>query len=205
MLGPILKELREHIPFTLLGAFAGIIIMAIIIWGGISATISHYIFHIFHPLHIMISAFITTAMYRLHKGKILPAVFIGYFGFIGICTLSDIIFPYLGGIFLGIEMEYHLCFIKHWWLVSPLAFLGIAMGIGKPTTKIPHSGHVLLSTLASLFYLTAFGGTNWLVLLPLVFPVLFLSVWVPCCLSDIAFLLLFIKKLPDSKTLKNLF
>jgi hypothetical protein len=50
-----------------------------------------------------------------------------------------------------------------------------------------------LSTRASLFYLTAFGATDWLPLLPLVFVVLFFAVWVPCCTSDIVFPLLFRK------------
>jgi len=133
-------------------------------------------------------------MYRLHKGKILPAVISGYLGSIGIATLSDIIFPYLGGILLGAKIDLHFGFIEKWWLVNPLALLGITLGIWQPATKIPHSGHVLLSTWASLFYLTAFGIANWMALLPSVFLILFLAVWAPCCVSDIVFPLLFIKE-----------
>jgi hypothetical protein len=64
-----------------------------------------------------------------------------------------------------------------------------------PKTKVPHAGHVLLSTWASLFHMTmAFGEdvspTTWVVV-----PVfLFLAVWVPCCTSDIVFPLLFSKE-----------
>lgn len=53
---------------------------------------------------------------------------------------------------------------------------------------------MLLSTWASLFYFTAFGTASWVPLLPLIFVFLFLAVWLPCCLSDIAFPLLFIRK-----------
>jgi len=91
-------------------------------------------------------------------------------------------------------MEFHLPFIEKWWLVNPLALVGIAIGYLRPTTKIPHFGHVLLSTWASLFYFTAFGVAYWLPLLPAVFLFLFLAVWIPCCLSDIVFPLLFIRE-----------
>jgi len=82
--------------------------------------------------------------------------------------------------------------IEHWWLVNPLALLGIAIAIWRPTTKLPHWGHVFISTWASLFYLTGYGEASWLPLLPVIFAVLFLAVWVPCCLSDIVFPLLFV-------------
>ena len=56
----------------------------------------------------------------------------------------------------------------------------------RPTTKIPHSGHVLLSTWASSFHMViALGGAiGWGVAVAL-FAFLFIAVWVPCCLSDI--------------------
>ncbi|MDY6864155.1 MAG: hypothetical protein SV062_14350 [Thermodesulfobacteriota bacterium] len=190
----IIKELKNHAPFTLFGAFTGIIVMLIIVIGKIPPEISCKIFYILHPAHVVLSALVTTAMYRLHKGKIIHAIIIGYLGSIGIATLSDIIFPYLGGLLLQIEMELHFGFIEKWWLVNPLAFLGIALGILKPATKIPHSGHVLLSTWASLFYLTAFGIANWIKILPSVFLILFFAVWTPCCVSDIVFPLLFVKE-----------
>jgi hypothetical protein len=75
-----------------------------------------------------------------------------------------------------------------------VALAGIAVGYRRQTTKIPHLGHVLLSTWASLFYFTAFGVADWIRLLPLVFVFLFLSVWIPCCTSDIVYPLLFVRK-----------
>jgi hypothetical protein len=80
--------------------------------------------------------------------------------------------------------------IAKWQFVNAAALVGIIIGYLRPATKVPHLGHVLLSTWASLFYFTAFG-TPWLMaLLPLIFLFLFLSVWVPCCTSDIVFPLL---------------
>ena len=188
----ITRELASHAPFTALGAITGIIVMVVVVLGAVPPTTSQSVFYTLHPIHIVLSALATTGMYRLHWGKSRWVFLIGYVGTVGICTISDIILPYFGGILVGAEMEFHVGFIEEWWLVNPLAFMGIAIGYWRPTTKLPHAGHVLLSTWASLFYLAAFGVANWFPLLPFVFIILFIAVWLPCCLSDIIFPLLFV-------------
>jgi hypothetical protein len=194
----IAKELKEHVPFTALGALTGIIIMAIVVLVNVPSHISQTAFYISHPLHVLLSALVTTAMYmRYRKGKIWAAVLIGWTGSIGIATISDAIIPYLGGTLLHIQMEFEVPFIEHWW-INLLALAGIAIGYWRQTTKIPHFGHVLLSTWASLFYIVAFGiADNWIPLLPFIFLILFLAVWIPCCLSDIVYPLLFLGKEPE--------
>ena len=190
----ITKELARHAPFTAAGTITGILIMVIIVHSHFPSGASDILFHILHPIHIALSALVTTAMYKLHsRGKVLTAILVGYTGSVGICSTSDIVIPYVGGALLGVETELHLCFIEHWWLINPLAFLGIAIGYGRPTTKFPHAGHVLVSTWASLFYFTAFGIADWLPLLPFIFLFLFLAVWIPCCVSDIVYPLLFVR------------
>ena len=196
MLKQIVSELKEHIPFTALGAVSGIIIMVAIILFSVPAQISNGAFSIFHPLHVLVSALATTAMFKKHgNGKLWAAIAIGYSGSVGIATLSDSIIPYLGGVLLGVKMEFHIGFIKEWWLVNPLALIGIAIGYLRPTTKFPHFGHVLLSTWASLFYFTAFGVAPWLPLLPLIFLFLFFA----CCISDIVFPVLFTSDVAHSE------
>ena len=195
MINPIAYELVRHIPFTAFGAITGIIIMVIIVFGNVPADISHTAFYTLHPLHIVLSALVTTAMYLRHsKGKVWAAIVIGYVGSIGIATLSDVVIPYLGGALLNVKMEFELPFIEKWWLVNPMALIGITIGYWKRATKFPHYGHVLLSTWASLFYFTAFGIAHWIPLLHLIFLFLFLAVWLPCCVSDIVFPLLFVRK-----------
>ncbi len=192
MLKQIANELKKHASFTFLGAITGIIIMAVIAFANVPSEISHTLFYILHPVHVVLSALVTTAMYKRYgKGKVWEAILIGYAGSIGIATLSDAIIPYLGGTLLGIKIGFHLGFIEKWWLVNPLALAGITIGYWKSITKFPHMGHVLLSTWASLFYFTAFGTANWIPLLPFILLFLFLAVWVPCCTSDIIFPLLF--------------
>ncbi|OGO60770.1 MAG: hypothetical protein A2Z36_00530 [Chloroflexi bacterium RBG_19FT_COMBO_48_23] len=193
MLKRIGSELARHVPFTAAGAVSGIVIMAIVVIAKTPANISETIFYILHPAHIIFSAIVTTAMYKRYStGKLWAAILIGYTGSIGIATLSDAVVPYLGGEAIKVKMEFHLPFIEEWWLINPVAFLGIAIGYLRPMTKLPHAAHVFLSTWASLFYFTAFGATNWMPLLPLVLLFLFLAVWIPCCFSDIVYPHLFL-------------
>ena len=205
MLKRIALELAEHTPFTVLGAVVGIIIMVIIDIANTPREISHALFYTLHPLHIVLSALATTAMYRLHKGgKLWVAIIIGYTGSIGIATLSDIIIPYLGGSILNIPMEFHLPFIEtekmpfigiaKWIVVNTAAIIGIAIACWKPVTRLPHMGHVLLSTWASLFGFIAFGVADWISMLPFIFLFLFIAVWLPCCVSDIVYPLLWVGK-----------
>ena len=205
MLRRILQELKAHAPFTALGAVTGIIIMVIILITDVSASISEAVFYTLHPLHVVLSALVTTAIYRRYsQGRLWAAVLIGYFGSVGIATLSDAIIPFLEGSSLNIGLGLHAPFLEtsafpylgvpKWVVINAAAAIGIAIGYWKQVTKIPHTGHVLLSTWASLFYFTAFGTASWVPLLPLIFVFLFLAVWLPCCLSDIVFPLLFIRK-----------
>ena len=194
----ILSELKKHVPFTAFGAITGIVLMVIVILGnmvGQASQVSPTIFYILHPTHVILSAIVTTAIYKLHKPKcrVLTAIVIGYVGSIGIATLSDSIIPYLGELILNLPNRgIHIGFIEEPLLTNPAAFLGIAIGFLKPSTKFPHSGHVLISTWASLFHIImALGLTvNWIVIVTIFF-FLFLAVWIPCCASDIVFPLLF--------------
>jgi len=195
----ILIELKKHAPFTAFGAVTGIAILLIMIFVKILfrvSEISSIIFYILHPIHIVLSAIVTTALYKLHSERFnfIWGILIGYVGSIGIATLSDSIIPYLGELMLDLPNKgVHIGFIEKAWLTNPAAFLGIAIAFLRPVTKFPHSGHVLISTWASLFHIImALGQTIDLITILAVFVFLFLAVWVPCCLSDIIFPLLFV-------------
>ena len=187
-------EMKRHVPFTAFGAMTGMVLIATIVLLRIPSEITGVLFYVSHPVHVLLSALVTTAMYRRYRPRLLLAVVIGYVGSIATATISDIIFPYLGGQLVGAKMEFELAFIQEWWLVNPMAVAGICIGLFRPTTRVPHSGHVMISTWASLFYLVSHGHANWLPLLPIMFLLLFVSVWVPCCFSDIIFPLLFVRE-----------
>lgn len=199
MLKQILDELKNHSPFTVFGAITGIIIMVVLHNIDMPARISYNIFYTLHPIHVLLSALVTASMYELHTRGAVKLGFlliIGYVGSIGIATLSDSIIPYIGEVLLDLPNRgIHLGFIEKWWLINPLAFLGILIAYFRPTTKFPHYGHVLLSTWASLFHMImAVGESLYWFSYVIIFIFLVISVWIPCCISDIVFPLLFVKE-----------
>jgi len=214
----ILVELKGHLPFTAFGAVLGISFM--LFFRNVGDSGAHILFSIFHPGHVILSAIVTTSMFRVHafRKHFITILIIGYLGSVGIATLSDIIMPEIGSELFGLNIPahtelahehsddekgkenhehsegIHLGFIKEWYIVNPAAFIGIMIGYFLPHTKFPHSGHILVSTWASSSYLLmrVYTEIDFLVVIE-IFVILLLSVWIPCCVSDIVFPLLFVK------------
>lgn len=230
----ILLELKAHLPFTLLGAGTGIVLM--LVGRAYLVGYEHTLFAVFHPLHVVFSAMVTAALFELHRKihNFLIILVVGVVGSIGVATLSDSILPFFGESILGaaipthavlhehaengaammetdahahedvemtddhahelVQPRLHLGFIEEWYLVFPAAVLGVVLAYFRPTTKLPHAGHVLLSTWASSAHILMNTRADISVmLLTGMFIVLFLSVWLPCCVSDIVFPLLFVR------------
>ncbi|MBN1555910.1 MAG: hypothetical protein JXA11_14295 [Phycisphaerae bacterium] len=195
MLRRIVHELQHHVLFTFTGTVLGVAVLLGMVFAHVPGDVSHRLFEVAHPLHVLLSAMVTAGMYRLHgRGRWWATILIGYVGSIGIATLSDCVIPYVGEVLMRMEHAHpHIGFIEEWYVVNPLAFLGIAIAFRWPRTKFPHAGHVLISTAASLFHMTTAMSTDWttgMIFTTAVF--LFLAVWVPCCTSDIIFPLLFV-------------
>jgi hypothetical protein len=187
-------ELKAHAPYTLMGTLSGMGVMVVVVVSGAPPSLSHGLFWSFHPLHVLLSALVTTSMFATHgRHRLWTAVLVGYLGSIGIATFSDCLIPFAGEILLDLPNRgIHLGFIEKWWLVNPLALLGIVLGYWAPHTRLPHAGHVLLSTWASLFHMTmAIGQGMTAAGYAIATIFLFLAVWLPCCTSDIVFPLLF--------------
>jgi len=196
-LGTIGIELTRHAPFTIAGALSGVVIMIVLVAADVPRVMSVKLFWAFHPLHVLLSALVTAGMYRLHsRGGVWATFGIGYLGSIGIATLSDCVIPYLGESMLGLPNRgLHFGIVEKWWLVNPLAVIGIVVAYHWPETRFPHAAHVLLSTWASLFHMTmAMGQEFGLATFFGVGVFLFFAVWIPCCTSDIVFPLLFARE-----------
>lgn len=197
----ILEQLKAHAPFTSLGAFLGVAFC--LLFKDLSHDASHRLFEIFHPFHVFLSALATSAMYRKfasHQKKtasyFLSLLMIGFVGSIGVATLSDSVIPFLGEYLLRLKhMHLHVGFIESWYIVLPSALLGIIIAYVKPQFKSSHTTHIVVSTWASLFHIMmALDGNLSFVVGIGIFVFLFLAVWLPCCLSDIVFPLLFTGK-----------
>ncbi len=206
----IFAELETHAPFTLFGAFTGIVLM--LVFRNLQQDTSHRMFYVFHPAHVVLSAMVTASMFELHtkRRKFITVLLVGFFGSIGITTLSDSLIPYIGELLLGMHIhvhghehtsfaeEAHIGFIEGWQIIIPAAIAGVLIAYFRPKTKFPHAGHVLLSTWASSFHmLMAMGGQITVLRAVGSFGFLFLAVWLPCCISDIVFPLLFVKSSDD--------
>jgi len=221
----ILVELKGHAPFTVFGAVLGIGFM--LLFRNISGGGRHTMFAIFHPAHVVLSAIVAASMFRLHaeKKRFVLVLAIGYFGSIGVATLSDIIIPHIGSELLGLnipqhsqihesettspeekhtaesdehegheEEGLHLGFIEEWYIVNPAALLGIFIAYFLPRTKIPHASHILVSTWASSSYLLMTVQSEITIAAAAgILATLLVATWVPCCVGDIIFPLLFVK------------
>jgi len=222
----ILAELKGHAPFTSMGAVLGIVFM--LVFRNVGREGTYTLFSIFHPTHVVLSAMVTASMFQLHvlRKRFLIALLVGYFGSVGIATLSDIVIPHIGVQLLGLNVPthsqlhhqeeesggreqperigsdeaggheggFHLGFIEQWYIVNPAAVLGVFIAFFLPRTKFPHAGHVLISTWASSSYLLMTVESDMTIAVGVgIFATLFIAVWLPCCISDIVFPLLFVK------------
>lgn len=221
----ILTELKNHAPFTLFGAATGLLCM--LLFRNAVPGINLRLFQVFHPGHVILSALVTASLYELYEGKagFVKVLLVGYFGSIGIATLSDCVLPFFGESLMGVAIpvhadlhehneqthheegsetetnektpgiweRLHIGFIEEWYLVNPAALLGVLIAFFRPRTKFPHAGHVLISTWASSFHVLMNTHRELTAVMLLgIFVVLFIAVWLPCCISDIIVPLLFV-------------
>ena len=202
----ILHELRHHGPFTLLGAALGVALVFALqrmVPDALDTERAKTLFEFSHPLHVVLSAMVTAAMYKNYRGRphhsrtgMLAVVLVGYIGSIGIATLSDCLVPYWGELVLGLEHAHmHLGIVEMPVVINLAALLGIGGAFFSSQTHFSHGGHVLLSTAASLFHILRAHPEVLSVGESLVIALfLFIAVWIPCCLSDIIFPLIFVRK-----------
>lgn len=218
-----MTELKDHLPFTLFGALTGLALM--LLFKNIGQQASYTLFYIFHPAHVILGAMVTASLFKLHvkKANFLLVLIVGYIGAIGIATLSDSVLPFLGEGVLGVSIplhaetapnekddssiqdsdaqqkhKIHFGFIEQWYIVNPAAFLGVLIAYFLPRTKFPHAAHILISTWASSTHImmNLYQPVTALIVVGIV-VVLFISVWLPCCISDIVFPVLLVR--PNSK------
>ncbi|MFC1666098.1 hypothetical protein ACFLZF_00070 [Nanoarchaeota archaeon] len=183
-------ELRQHIPFTLIATLIAVILVFFIQKIDISK-----LFFVIHPLHIFTSAIVSSAIFYKYKKNFFQALVVGVVSSIFIGTLSDIIFPYLGGIIFRLKTEFHLSLIEEPLIIFSISIFGGIVGIATKWTKFPHFSHVFLSVFASLFYLVAFSAITSVYHFILAFVIVFVAVLIPCCISDIILPLLFLKRI----------
>jgi len=206
MKSAIINELRHHGPFTFFGAVLGVVIVFAlqrIAPDMLDTERAEALFEFSHPLHVVLSALVTAALYKNYRGRphhtktgLLAVVLVGYFGSIGIATLSDCLVPYWAELVLGMEHAHpHLGIVEMPLIINMAALLGIGAAFFSSQTHFPHGGHVLLSTASSLFHILRAQATPFTPFECILISVfMFIAVWIPCCLSDIIFPIVFVRK-----------
>jgi hypothetical protein len=197
----ILAELKDHIPYSVFSAAFALIVVAIfsaacfLIDHSKFSAVAGDLFHVFHPVHMLLSAAATTAMFWKHWHNLSRAVVVGFLGSVLVCGISDVIIPWLGGMLLGVSMHLHICILEHPVMVLPFVFIGIMTGLAAAeviprATVFSHTSHVFISSMASVLYMLSYGLVNWMGVIGSVFIIIILAVVLPCCISDIVLPLL---------------
>ncbi len=189
-LGEALRlELRHHLPFTagvtVLTAFAASVVVGV--WPGVAAaTLS---FEGAHLAHVFVSAVATTAVASRQRGGIALAAGLGVAGSIAFCTLSDILLPYAGAYLFRAPVALEVELLESPIRVILVAVVGAVGGFAhmRRLSVYSHSAHVLVSSVASVMYIHTHAAgtwTGWGHALPMA-AVLFVAVFLPCCMSDL--------------------
>jgi hypothetical protein len=199
----ITEELLCHAPYAIL---AVTICLAIVsfwsftstenVLGDVACKSASRLFHGFHFIHLVFSAtgVLVTYFRFSHNRNVLRGLVIGGITAATVCILSDAVLPYLGGCLIGAPIKFHFCWLYELHNVLPFLLVGLLNGWILSThnngrqvhySAFSHTGHIIPSSFASLFYMISYGFVTWYSHIGLVFLVLLFAVVVPCTLSDL--------------------
>ncbi len=197
----ILGELTCHLPYAIFAVAMSLSLASFLSFfscGVGDFTVikkgSKLLFHSFHFMHIAFAATGTLITFFRFSSNKMKALLVGSVAPIIFCTLSDAILPYLGGIALGIDMKFHLCFATELRNILPFLFIGVLNGFVMSAhhkarqsaySLFSHATHIMISSLAAIFYLVSHGFLTWYTQIGYVFLFLVWSVVIPCTISDV--------------------
>lgn len=208
--GSIIDELAYHFPYAIYAVALTIALCSFFILG--SNEVSHrnldLLFHSFHFMHIVFAATGTLITYFRFSRNMVGALIVGLIVPSIFCILSDVVMPYYGGQMLGLEMDWHICFQSEWHNVLPFLFMGMLNGFvlsrhdvahQEMYSVVSHFTHILVSSLASAFYLIAHGFDTWYLNIGSFFLFLIIVVVVPCTLGDVVVPMFFARIKQDNE------
>lgn len=202
----ITEELVCHVPYAIFSVAFSIMVLSFVSYFSFGDSVeilchkSEQLFHSFHFMHIVFAATGTLISFFRFSKNMVRALILGVVSPMVFCTLSDSVLPYLAGQLLGVHMHFHLCFVSHIFNVVPFLIAGIINGFAMSRhygdrqlfyAVSSHAIHILVSSLASMFYLVAHGCTDWYRIIGIVFIFLIIAVIIPCTLSDVVVPMLF--------------
>lgn len=211
----VTTELACHFPYAVFSVALSLATAAILgyfSFGAEPATVehgSHVLFHTFHFMHIVFASSGTVLTFFRFSKKTLRGIVVGALSAIFFCVLSDSIMPYLVGEFMGVQMDFHICFVTEINNVLPFLLVGLFNGwvLSKHNSAEKsfysiwsHFMHIFVSSLASMLYIISHGMHDWYDQMGLLFMFLIIAVVIPCTLSDVVVPVYFAQKeLPGFK------
>jgi hypothetical protein len=192
-------ELIHHLPYAIFSVSFALLILSFFSAFAIGNALilkkgAKGLFHAFHYMHIVFAATGTIITFFRFSKNYFKALCVGLISPTFFCILSDAVLPYLGGQMLGVNMHFHACFLKEPLQVLPFLLVGIINGFVMSRhhekkqggySLSSHAVHILVSSLASTFYLIAHGFTKWYDSIGNVFLLLIIAVVIPCTLADV--------------------
>ncbi|MCK4264902.1 hypothetical protein KAW80_00930 [Candidatus Babeliales bacterium] len=188
------EEIISHIPFAILSVALSIIALSLLTYRTLEVDAAKKLFHVFHYLHLLFSGTGVVLIFRKYSNNVPMALLSGFLVPAIFCTLSDSIMPFIGGLYLGLDMHFHWCFIHHLGSVLPFLTFGVLNGfvIGRHAegkslfySAGSHFFHIFISAMASILYFYGFGFDQWYNQIGFIFVYLIIAVLVPCSLADI--------------------
>lgn len=195
-------ELVHHFPYAIFSVAFCLVLLSFFGCSALLPTMeskvlckqAKLLFHSFHFMHIVFAATGTLITFFRYSKNVYKGLLIGIISPAIFCTLSDSILPYIGGRMLGVDMHFHLCFLTELPNVIPFLVAGIVNGFVMSRHHISAQGyysffshffHILISSLASSFFLVSHGYITWYKQIGPVFLFLVFAVVVPCTLADV--------------------
>jgi len=207
--GTIAEELMSHFPYAVFSVALSIVGVALLDYFSFGATSdvvskgADILFHTFHFMHIIFAATGALLMYFRFSKNIVRGIIVGSISTVVFCVLSDVIFPYVAGMLLGVKMDLHICFMSELYNVLPFLLIGVINGwvlaqherIKQSSYSLwSHFAHIFVSSAASLLYMVSHGFDHWEQHMGVLFLLLIAAVVVPCTMSDVIVPLFFAKR-----------
>lgn len=206
------EELLCHFPYAAFSVAIGFVVLSIMHFVGFAITDAHImrkgyhiLFHSFHYLHLVFAVTGTLVTFSRFSSRLGLGILISLISPAFFCTLSDVALPTLVGNMLGVSMHMHICFFKFHDCINLIPFMIVGLLCGLALRRHheaslgffslgSHFVHILISSLAALFYMVSYGFTAWPHSMGLLFFLLVLAVVVPCTISDIVVPMYFARK-----------
>lgn len=194
----LMEEILCHLPYAILSVALALVTLSFMDFMSPGperlSQAAHNLFHAFHFLHIVFAATGTFITFSRYSRNVFAGLMVAAVASLTFCTLSDVILPSIAGAMLGVPIHMHICLFSEWDNILPFLFVGLVNGlimsrhdnaVKSYYSVASHFIHILVSSLASLFYMVGEGFTDWYSQFGLVFLLLIVAVLVPCTLADL--------------------